>query len=299
KPLAGLLPQQAMTELFATVMQTGRQHAAEYSLEGGRILLLQAAPLHRPGETWGAVGILQDVTEIRRMEQLRRDFVANVSHELRTPMTSIQGFVEALLDGLAEDKASRLHYLQIILAETVRLNRLITDLLDLSRLEMQQIPLPLEAVDLASLIRDVTAKLQPQVEKNGLTLKVNLPERLQPVTGNYDRLQQVLINLCSNAIAFTPPGGRITVTAREIGELVRVSVSDTGPGIPVEEQDKIWQRFHRVDKARSRSLGGTGLGLAIVKQIIEAHGGSVGLTSMPGEGATFSFTLKIADNAAG
>ena len=292
--LTTLLPQPEMTELFMDVIATSEPAYGEYTVYGGKILFVQVAPLRRSDKVWGAVGILQDVTDVRHLEQMRRDFVANVSHELRTPMTSIQGFVEALLDGLADDKESQDRYLNVILEETVRLNRLVSDLLDLSRLETRQISWPMETVRLQPLMSQVITQLEPQFEKQNLTAEINAPDDLPAVLGNRDRIMQVLINLLGNAISFTPSGGKITVSAQEDESFVRILVTDTGVGIPLEEQDKIWQRFHKVDKARTRSLGGTGLGLSIVKQIVDAHGGEVGLESIPGKGATFYFTLKKA-----
>lgn len=291
KEIYALLPDEGMSDLFMDVITASEVASAEYSLADGKRLFLQIAPLRRTDRTWGAVGILQDVTEVRRLEQMRRDFVANVSHELRTPMTSIQGFVEALLDGLAEDKNSQNRYLNIILDETMRLNCLVNDLLDLSQLESRQSSWPMEEVELKSLFERVVAKLQPQLEKQNLAVEIQMAENLPPVMGNRDRIQQVLINLLDNAVSFTPAGGKITIAANHAAELVRISISDTGVGIPLDEQEKIWERFHKVDKARTRRFGGTGLGLSIVKQIVETHGGTVALESVPGQGSTFHLTL--------
>jgi two-component system sensor histidine kinase ResE len=294
KEIHSLLQDEAMPELYKQVIATSETASAEYHLADGKILFLQIAPLRRADRTWGAVGILQDVTEVRRLEQMRRDFVANVSHELRTPMTSIQGFVEALLDGLAEDKESQNRYLNIILDETIRLNSLVNDLLDLSQLETRQVSWPMEEVAVRPLFEQVAAKFQPQLEKQNLTLEIEVDGDLPAVLGNKDRIQQVLINLLGNAVSFTPAGGKITLAAVPAAEMVRLSVSDTGVGIPPEEQEKIWGRFHKVDKARTRRFGGTGLGLSIVKQIVETHGGTVGLESVPGQGSTFHLTLNKA-----
>lgn len=293
-PVENALTQGAISDLFLQVVREHSACSAELTLPEGRVLSLHVSPLRRQDEDWGAVGIIQDVTEVRRLEQMRRDFVTNVSHELRTPMTSIQGFVEALLDGMADDAGSQERYLRVILDETTRLNRLLNDLLDLSRLETGQAKWPMEPVRLEYVLDDVVTKLSPQIEKQGLSAETDFPENLPAVLGNRDRLQQVLINLLGNAIAFTPQGGRIKLSAEEEGASVRVSVSDTGVGIPPEEQEKVWERFHKVDRARTRGLGGTGLGLAIVRQIVEAHGGKVGLKSAPGRGSIFSFTLKKA-----
>ncbi|NLM51480.1 MAG: cell wall metabolism sensor histidine kinase WalK [Firmicutes bacterium] len=290
--LTNLPVDKEIENLFLAVIGQGKALTEEFATTGDRILSVQVSPLRRRRQIWGAVGILQDVTELHQMEQMRRDFVANVSHELRTPMTSIQGFVEAILDGVVTDEKSRNRYLQIILAETVRLNRLVNDLLDLSYLETGKLTWQLEPIKLPPLLTQVADKLQPQLQQQSLVLQMQVPDNLPLVLGNYDRIEQVLVNLLSNAIAFTPSGGQITLSAKDIGKQVCISVTDTGPGIPEAEQHLVWQRFHKVDKARTRNLGGTGLGLPIVKQIVEAHGGTVGLKSVLGQGSTFYFTLQ-------
>ncbi len=195
---------------------------------------------------------------------------------------------------MAEDKESQNRYLNIILDETVRLNSLVNDLLDLSQLEARQVSWPMEEVAVRPLFEQVAAKFQPQLERQNLTLEIKVDGDLPAVLGNKDRIQQVLINLLGNAVSFTPAGGKITLAAVPAAEMVRLSVSDTGVGIPPEEQEKIWGRFHKVDKARTRRFGGTGLGLSIVKQIVETHGGTVGLESVPGQGSTFHLTLNKA-----
>lgn len=280
--------------VFQKALENRSREKGEITLKNNRIISINASPLRTPDKAWGVVGVIQDVTEVRRLEQTRRDFVANVSHELRTPMTSIQGFVEALLDGMARDKEEQDRYLNVILDETVRLNRLVNDLLDLSGLEMGKYEFQKEPVSISEMFRQAVDKLQVQVKRQNLQVIIKDAERIPPVLASRDRLQQVLINLLSNAVSFTPEGGRIELSAEVAGQAVKVKVTDNGPGIPWEEQDKVWERFHKVDKARTRGLGGTGLGLAIVRQIIEAHGGEVGLVSTPGEGSTFWFTLPAA-----
>ena len=276
-----------MYNLFLTVLHGERW---EFTLPGGESLVI--APLRREQQRWGC----------RHCGMLRSASVGECAatlatfHELRMPTTAIR-FVEALLDGLAEDKESQERYLQVILDETIRLNRLITDLLDLSRLETGQLSWPLEPIELRPLLQEVSTKLQPQFARQELQLLLQIPERLPMVFGNRDRLQQVLINLLSNALSFTPAGGRVTLAAAAEHDWVRVSVEDTGIGIPADEQELVWERFHKVDKARTRKLGGTGLGLSIVKQIVEAHGGSVGLESTPGRPFHF-FTLPVARDLA-
>ena len=201
---------------------------------------------------------MQDVTEVHQIEQMRRDFVANVSHELRTPMTSIQGFVEAILDGVVTDEKSRNRYLQIILAETVRLNRLVSDLLDLSYLETGQLAWQLEPLNLLPLLTQAADKLQPQFRQQSLAFRLQVPDSLPPVLGNYDRIQQVLINLLSNAVAFTPAVVVLLCPLDDARQTSAYSRDRHRPRNSQAEQHLVWQRFHKVDKARTRSLGGTG-----------------------------------------
>ena len=283
-PLAGL---------FATVLESGGRQAAEFTPDEGKTFLLaKVAPLAgRAGEIFGAVGVLEDITEMRQLENMRREFVANVSHELRTPLTSIQGFIEALQDGMMGEGSERAEHLALMHRETLRLNRLIRDLLDLAVLEKGRAGWEINLVDLADLFSRVLLKLAPQTGAAGIGVNQDLPPDLPPVLGNEDRIEQVLINLLGNAIRFSPPGGLIELGARASPSEVTVYVRDNGPGIPASELPHIWERFHRVEKSRSRSGGGTGLGLAIVKHIVEAHGGRVAVESEPGRGSVFRFTL--------
>ncbi len=232
--------------------------------------------------------VLRDLTELRRLERVRRDFVANVSHELRTPLTSIKAMAETLLDGARTDEAVAPRFLQTIMRESDRLVRLSSDLLDLSRVEaigIQKSPL-----DLAALAADVAARLTAQSEKADITL-VNTLRAPLVVPADRDEMAQVLVNLLDNAIAYTPPGGTVTLSAAETRETVTLSVTDTGIGILSHDISRLFERFYRADKARSRASGGTGLGLSIVKHIVESHGGTVGVQSEYNKGSIFSFTL--------
>ncbi|MCL6448453.1 MAG: cell wall metabolism sensor histidine kinase WalK [Armatimonadetes bacterium] len=287
---------QPLGALFKEVMETGEQRSGEFDLPGKKIVLFAlVAPLRgRDGTAYGAVGVIKDVTEARKLEQLRRDFIADVSHEIRTPLTSIQGFTEALLDEVTADKAVQAEYLKVIHQESLRLGRLLNELLDLARLESGKVRWDLNPIDVPELFAGVLLKLKPQIEEKSLCVEQEIPPGFPALPGNEERIEQVLINLVQNAIRFSPPGGMIKMQASFSGEEATISVSDQGPGIPEEDLPHIWERFYRVEKSRSRALGGTGLGLAIVRQIVELHGGKVSVSSREGAGSTFSFTLPLA-----
>ena len=232
--------------------------------------------------------VLRDLTELRRLERVRRDFVANVSHELRTPLTSVKAMAETLLDGALADPDAAPRFLQTIIRESDRLVRLSADLLDLSRVEARGIEKT--PLDLAALVAEVASRLAPQAEKADITLTNTLRSPLV-VPADRDEMAQVLVNLLDNAIAYTPPGGLVTLSASETAETVSVFVADTGIGILSHDIPRLFERFYRADKARSRASGGTGLGLSIVKHIVENHGGTVGVESEYNKGSVFSFTL--------
>ncbi|NPV52987.1 MAG: HAMP domain-containing protein [Firmicutes bacterium] len=250
--------------------------------------------------------------QLGRIEENRREFVANVSHELRAPLTTIRGFIQALIDGTVEDEEQREKYLRLIRDEAIRMNRLLSDLLDLSRLEAGKIRMELAPVSLKEIIESAVAKVALRAASAGITIEDRVPaepDGLPFVMADGDRIEQVLTNLIDNAIHATPAGGRITLSAAVVppfpfiprkqqaapASYVRVSVRDTGKGIPAEDLPFVWERFYKVDKARSRAEGvGTGIGLAIVKQIVEAHGGEVGVESEVGRGSEFWFTLRAA-----
>jgi len=235
--------------------------------------------------------VMRDITRYRRLEQMRTEFVSNVTHELRTPLTSIGGFAETLLEGALDDPEAARHFVGIIKRESDQLSRLIADLLDLSRIESGKWRMRKEPVHLATLAAETVGRLAPRAQSLGVQLEITIADAIAVLPGDPDRLAQVFINLVDNALKYTPAGGRVTVSAVENDRTVSVSVADTGAGIPKADLPRIFERFYRVDKARSRSTGGTGLGLSIVKHIIEAHGGSIGVVSDTGKGATFSFSL--------
>jgi two-component system phosphate regulon sensor histidine kinase PhoR len=262
-----------------------------------RLLIVQMSAValrNRAGERTGAVLVFHDVTRLRQLESVRQDFVANVSHELRTPLSLIRSATETLVDGGATDPAVTTRFLQIIDKHAQRLTLLIDDLLLLARIDAGRMPLDLGRVALRSLVQESLDDAAPLAKARGVTLR---NEVAPPTEAQADavRLRQVLGNLIDNAIKYGRPEGTVVVSARPISSvMLEIAVADDGPGIPVEAQARIFERFFRVDRARSREQGGTGLGLAIVKNVVQAHGGDVGVVSNPGQGATFTFTLPLA-----
>lgn len=259
-----------------------------------RWLRVSAAALFQAdGRRLYTILVFHDVTRIRQLERVRQEFVANVSHELRTPLSHIKGYVETLLSGAATDPALQLRCLQTIARNANRLELLIEDLLTLAQLESGQVTLQLQPVSLREFVDKMLQEFQPRAAAR----RVSLENAVPPWTVQADplRLEQVLANLLDNAIKYGRTEGHVTVWARadSPGE-VTVAVTDDGPGLPPEACQRVFERFYRVDKARSREQGGTGLGLAIVKHIVQRHGGRVWVESRPGHGATFYFTLPRA-----
>lgn len=258
-----------------------------------RSFAVTAAPVQASSHK-GAVLVLHEITDLRRLERVRQDFVANVSHEFRTPLTAIQGFAETLLSGALEDPANRRRFVEIIREHATRLARLTEDLLKLSRIEAGQLKLEFRPVAVAPLIESCVETAHLKAVPRQLALRVNLPEALPPVRGDSNSLQEVLQNLLDNALQYTPAGGKIDVSAACSHGSVIVTVADTGIGIPQAEQERIFERFYRVDAARSREAGGTGLGLSIARHIMEAHGGRLWVESAVAEGSRFHFSIPVA-----
>jgi len=240
-----------------------------------------------------AVVVLRDVTELRRLERVRQDFIANVSHELRTPLTSIKGFIETLLNGVIDDPAHNRQFLRLVEEDVNRLARLTEDLLELSKIESLGKPKTLQPVDVVQTIRDVVASLAPQIKARRLMVTTEHFGPLPKVAGDPDQLRQVFWNLLDNAVKYNIEGGRVTVRVRYHKTFLYTEVGDSGIGIPPADLPRIFERFYRVDKARSRALGGTGLGLSIVKHIVEAHNGQVSVESEAGGGSTFRMSLPV------
>lgn len=239
-----------------------------------------------------AVLVFHDVTELRRLENVRRDFVANVSHELKTPLTSIRGFIETLAGGAYKKPDEAKPFLDMMGEDVERLSRLIEDLLDLARIESQKVPLNRKALHLEEQIEKALVGFKARLAEKRIRVHEDFPsEALPPVLADSERLHQIVSNLLDNAIKFSHAGGEITIRAFRQGTDVLCSVEDTGIGIPEEAVPRVFERFFRVDKARSTGASGTGLGLSIVKHLVESHGGRVECRSTPGEGSIFSFTL--------
>jgi len=249
----------------------------------------------RAGETSGAVIVLHDITELRKLERVRRDFIANVSHEFRTPLTAIQGFAETLIAGALDDPQNRVRFLNIILEHARRLARLTEDLLKLSQMDADRLELEIRPVKVAQLVESCYETARHRAAEKELNLALDVSDHLPDVAGDARRLQEVLQNLLDNAIQYTLPGGKIVLTADLKNEEVIFTVADTGIGIPTADQPRIFERFYRVDAARSREAGGTGLGLAIAKHLIEAQGGRIWVESEIGVGSKFHFSAPVFD----
>jgi signal transduction histidine kinase len=233
----------------------------------------------------------EKIAELDRLDNTRREFVASVSHELRTPLTIIQGYTEALVDGMGRDQTQREQYLNNIHEETLRLKRLVEDLLNIRSMEAGGIGVELKDTDMLPVIKRVLGRFNNQAGEKGQILILENPGGPAHARLDEDKIEQVIINLVDNALRFTPPGGEVAVSAVSEGDRLRVSVRDSGPGIPPCELPLVWERFYKTDRSRRRETSGSGLGLAIVRGIVELHGGDVGIDSLPGKGSTFWFTI--------
>ncbi|MCB7129915.1 MAG: ATP-binding protein [Candidatus Brocadiales bacterium] len=282
-----------LNTLIKETLISGNVHKFESTdlIPGKRIFRLHVIPIRESNTELGVAIIAHDITELKKLEKMRVDFVANVSHELKTPLASIKGFVETLKDGALEEPENARKFLSIIERHTNRLNNLVGDLLSLSKIESGQIPLELKKTKLRPFINKIIGTFDDHILEKKHTVTVDIPEGLTSIYADVTLLDQALANLLDNAIKYTPSRGEITISANEKNGQVELSVSDTGIGIPEAKLARIFERFYRVDKARSREVGGTGLGLAIVKHIALAHGGTVFAGSKPGHGSTFTITF--------
>jgi len=284
-----------LSELLEDARAEPQDRSIEIELPGlkPRRVLVQVTPLSAGDE--GLLFVFVDVTELRRLESLRRDFVANASHELRTPIAAVRSATETLRFGALEDRAAAVRFLDIIERNAQRLQLLVEDMLELSKLESNEFKLKREAVDLQRVVPIVLALFRERAEKKGVRLASELPAALPAIDGDARALEHVLSNLVDNAVKYCPSGARILVGGSSDPDRVRLVVSDTGPGIAAEHLSRVFERFYRIDAGRSRELGGTGLGLSIVKHMVEAMRGKVSVESTVGIGSTFSVALHRAD----
>ena len=267
---------------------TGRRDEQLVDL-GGRCCQLLANPVIQDGQVAGAVLVILDVTEREQREELRREFTANVSHELKTPLTSIKGFTDMLASGMVASPEDQKRFITMIGVEVDRLIDLINDILKLSELESVTIPQSEERSDVLTIARDTAARLTPAAVKGQVTLEVTGgPVR---ISGVRQLLDEMISNLCDNAIKYNRPGGRVTISVSRSDRGAELSVSDTGIGIPPEDQSRVFERFYRVDKSHSKAIGGTGLGLSIVKHGAAFHGADLSLESQPDRGTTIRLTF--------
>jgi len=296
--LEGLLPSQVLPDfdvmpLVRRALMTRSELSDQLSLEEPeRVLEAHVTPLWTgDDEINGFVVVLHDITEQQKLERMRKEFVANVSHELRTPLTTIKSYVETLLEGAMENRQVGRRFLNVVDSEADRMNRLVADLLQLSQIDYLQVRWDRKLLPVSELVDDVYDKLHGQAERSGVELACEYSDGLY-VYGDFDRLQQVLLNLASNALKFTPEGGTVDLVAQPKGrDFVEFVVRDNGVGIPEDDLPRVFDRFYRVDKARSRELGGTGLGLAIAREIVQAHGGTINVESEVGKGTSVTFTV--------
>lgn len=288
-----------LDDVFNEAMRQGGVYTNEVAARtavgrGHRPLRLYVSPMRNDGKVVGALAMVEDITEIRRLEQVRTDFAANVSHELKTPLTSIRGFVETLQNGAIDNPPMAHKFLRIIMMETERLTRLINDILSISKLESGDDEVSVERLRLDKMAFDVADMLSIHAGEKEVTINCHMNSEPVNIMGNSDRVEQMLINLIENGIKYNKPGGSVTVQVFSNGIEANVAISDTGIGIAEENLPRLFERFYRVDKGRSRQMGGTGLGLAIVKHIIRSMGGEIEVHSKFGEGTEFLITLPLA-----
>jgi len=283
-----------LREVLTRVLSTGESVKRRMQLPAAdRVFEVQAAPL-TSGTARGAIAILHDITDLERLERIRRDFVANVSHELRTPLTAIRGYAETLLEGALEDQENNRRFLEIIKAHAIRLNNISSDLLALSELESGKARPEPEPVSVRGAVESAMHTLEAEARLRSVSLVSDHVEDVQ-VLGDRLQIEQALVNLLDNAVKFNRPGGEARMEVTHTGDgRVKITLADTGIGIPHDDLPRIFERFYRVDKARSREVGGTGLGLSIVKHIIERANGTVSVESQLGKGSTFTLMLPAA-----
>jgi two-component system phosphate regulon sensor histidine kinase PhoR len=288
RPFTWALPDEQVVEALRASREEGRQETRLIERPGRQYLQVITTPIRGGGE-WAAVVVFHDLTDVKRAEQVRRDFVANVSHELRSPLAGIKSVLDTLQGGALEDKKAAREFLSRADAEVDRLVQLVEELLELSRIESGAVPLAREPVEMGQVLAEAVDRMRRQAERKQLTLTLDVADNLSPVIGDADRLERATVNLIHNALKFTPSGGSVHVHVASEDGAVKVRVSDTGVGIAAEDLPRVFERFYKADRARRG--GGTGLGLAVVKHTVEAHGGTVAVESEPGRGSTFTFSI--------
>ncbi|WP_059106029.1 ATP-binding protein [Shouchella shacheensis] len=281
---------EALHRMFEEVVDQEKEQLIEHTIQGRSWAILMA-PLYEGETIRGAVAVIRDVTEERRHDKLRKDFIANVSHELRTPISMLQGYSEAMVDGVMESEEDHKEVAKIIYDESLRMGRLVNELLDIARMEAGFIELYQEELNLSDFASRIVRKFATYAKDYGVAVDLSGEKIEGTVVFDPDRIEQVLTNLMSNAIRHTEEGGQVTLDVRISEQSLIFSVIDTGTGIPEEDLPYVFERFYKADKARTRSRGGTGLGLAIAKNIVDAHKGELSVHSKIGEGTTFTFTL--------
>jgi len=293
KPIEYVVASYDLAEAVRRARQAGAVSDVEFELRevGGRILQAYAAPIELGGAKRGVCVVLRDVTQMRALERVRQDFVANASHELRTPVTAIRSLAENLLAGAARDPEAGPQFLEEIVENTERLEALVRDMLDLARLDAEVDRL--DAIAVGPVVAHAAERVLPQAEASGVVVQVRAPAGIR-AHATEENVETAVVNLLDNAIKYAAEGGTVEVEVTADGDEVQVAVVDHGPGIPPADQVRVFERFYRVDKARSRELGGTGLGLSIVKHAVEAMGGRVSVATTPGGGATFVVHLRAA-----
>ncbi|HZG73638.1 MAG TPA: ATP-binding protein, partial [Chondromyces sp.] len=276
--------------LFKAVAETEKEQIGEISVQG-RSYVIIVSPLYNAKHIRGAVAVVRDMTEERRLDKLRIDFIANVSHELRTPIAMLQGYSEAIVDDIAASEEEKKEIAKIIYDESLRMGRLVNELLDLARMEAGHIVLNVEKVDVTAFMQRVTNKFQALAKEKEIDLLLEVEENAGIAELDPDRVEQVMTNLIDNALRHTSEGGMVKVTHKKTNSGNEIYVQDTGEGISEEDLPFVFERFYKADKARTRRKSGTGLGLAIAKNIVEAHKGYIKVQSKFGEGTTFSIFL--------
>ena len=288
RPFIEVVRDHDLNDLLVAAAQQGERSVRVVAYgQTQRWLQATAVPIEGAG-AWAALAVFHDLTEVRRLEGMRRDFISNVSHELRTPLAGIRAAAETLQEGALDDRPAAMEFMGHIQREVDRMTQLVEELLELSRIESGAAPLRFVPLDAAALVTDTVKRFAQQAERAGLTLAARTPEGALPIVGDGERLERALGNLVANAIKFTPLGGSVTVAAEATDGDVAISVTDTGIGIEPEQQARVFERFYKADRGRG---DGTGLGLAIVKHIALAHEGNVSVESRPGRGSTFTIRL--------